>query len=87
MLCFSKIVVLENSSGLGIVEVEDMQTKTAYDCFLSMFTIDYLGDIVNMTNGKLEEKDQIPTSISELLKFFGTIGLMNRDEFSSRWSL
>jgi Transposase IS4 len=60
---------------------------TAYDFFLSCFPKDQLKSMVELTSASLRDANKQPTSVGELLKWFGITILITRFEFGQRSSL
>jgi len=63
------------------------QTRTPYDYFLAMFSMNQLTRMVRLTSPALEGRGMQPTTRGELLKFIGVTMLATRYEFGSRAEL
>jgi hypothetical protein len=57
------------------------------DYFLLMFPPTQLTEMLSLTNAELEQRQQAPTTIGEILKLFGVLILVTRFEFGDRRSL
>lgn len=57
------------------------------DFFLYMFPPSHLQKIAEATSARLVRKAHKPTTVAEILRFFGVLVLMTRTEFSDRRSL
>ena len=60
---------------------------TPYEYFQWVFPMGFLSTIVSYSHYELEKRNLKPTSLGEILKYFGVIVLMSRFEFSGRRAL
>jgi len=76
-----------NECTLGCDSNMNRLKYTEYDCFMACFPKDQLMWMVEELNRQLPASNHEPTSVGELLKWFGILILMTRFEYGDRSSL